>query len=259
LDVGNFGRFTNGPVWGEYLATELNLPAPRASFARGTNYAWGGARTGFGTDNNPITGTLVPTVGKQIEDYLSRNAPDASKLIILSASYNDIAIYNSSPATIVSNISAHISTLAAAGARHIFIPTLVPLGNSPGFRRESMNQTAERFNQLLSPQLTKLETELGIAIYQDDFYGLTRSVIANPSAFGLQNVRESAGQNRTLEQTYLYWDNYHFTTAAHRILADSAVAAIRNRLVPEPAGGLLIMLASIVFCRPIRLIRDRHR
>ena len=71
LDVGNFGRFTNGPVWGEYLATELNLPAPRVSLL-GDKLCLGRARTGFGIDNNPITGTLVPTVGKQIDDYLSR-------------------------------------------------------------------------------------------------------------------------------------------------------------------------------------------
>ena len=90
-----------------------------------------------------------------------------------------------------------------------------------------MNQTAAVLNQLLSPQLGKLETELGITIYQDDFFGVIRSVIADPAAFGLQNVRDSAGQNSTLTRNYLYWDNYHFTTAGHRILADSAASAIR--------------------------------
>src|SRR5687767_7115577 len=78
LDVGNLNRFTNGPVWGEYLASDLNLPAPKASNARGTNYAWGGAKSGFGIDA-PFGGTIgpVPTVGRQIENYLSRNAPGA--------------------------------------------------------------------------------------------------------------------------------------------------------------------------------------
>jgi phospholipase/lecithinase/hemolysin len=109
-----------------------------------------------------------------------------------------------------------------------------------------MNQTAQMLNQLLAIELDELEAELGITIYQDDFFELIRSVIADPSAFGLQNVQDSAGQNRTRAQTYLYWDNYHFTTAAHRILADSALAAIRNRLVPEPATGLLMTLAMLV-------------
>ena len=42
------GRFSNGPVWVEYLAGRLGIAAPTPSLSGGTDYAWGGAETGFG-------------------------------------------------------------------------------------------------------------------------------------------------------------------------------------------------------------------
>ena len=42
------GRWSNGPLWIEYLADRLNVPRPRPSLAGGTNYAYAGAQTGIG-------------------------------------------------------------------------------------------------------------------------------------------------------------------------------------------------------------------
>lgn len=244
LDIGNNGRSTNGPVWAEYLANDLNLPSPSPSKFGGTDYAWGGARTGFGIDQ--LFGNPTPTVGKQIEDYLAGQVPDASTLIIITGGWNDIAIYNSSPTAIVSNMSDHISEVAAAGGKHFLVPNLVPLGFSPGSsafgRPETLNQKAEMLNEQLSPALEDLEIRLGVRIYQDDFFGLIQSVVADPSAFGLENARDSANENATKAATYLYWDNFHFTTSGHRILADSVSIA-----VPEPSTHLINVIGTTIF------------
>src|SRR4051794_25936876 len=42
------GRFSNGPVWVEWLALQLGVPAPRPFVTGGTNYAFGGAETTTG-------------------------------------------------------------------------------------------------------------------------------------------------------------------------------------------------------------------
>ena len=228
LDTGNADRFSNGLVWAEYLASDWNLPLPTPSNSGGTDYAWGGARTGFGIDT-PF-GDPIPTVGKQIEDYLSSNVPDVSTLIIITGGWNDLVIYGSSPATIVSNMSEHISALAAAGGEHFFMPNLIPPGSSPGLRSDFYNEKATMLNELLPSEFESLESRLGINVFQDDFFGLIQAIIAAPSAFGLENATDSAGKDAGKAGVYLYWDDYHFTTAGHRILADSAAAAI-----PEPA------------------------
>src|SRR4051794_6489859 len=39
----DMGRFSNGPLWVEYLANQLGVAAPTASLLGGSNYAWAGA------------------------------------------------------------------------------------------------------------------------------------------------------------------------------------------------------------------------
>ena len=126
----------------------------------------------------------------------AQTSPDTSGLFIITGGWNDIAAYGMSPATIVSNMSNHVSTLAAAGGTHFLVPNLVPLGSSPGVRKHpALNQTAAELNELVRPELTRLESQLGITVYQDDFYGLIESVIADPTAFGLENATSSANRN----------------------------------------------------------------
>src|SRR3954468_4438171 len=58
------GRFSNGPVWVEGLATNLGVAAPTYSRGGGRDYAYGGAHTGGGSVN--YTFFTFPNVGTQI-------------------------------------------------------------------------------------------------------------------------------------------------------------------------------------------------
>ena len=53
---------SNGPVWVEYLAGRLGIAAPTPSLTGGTDYAWGGAETGFGLS---VAGTQ--NINSQVE------------------------------------------------------------------------------------------------------------------------------------------------------------------------------------------------
>src|SRR5262245_981433 len=92
-DVGNFyaatgglsppsppydaGRFSNGPIWIEYLAHNLGIAAPTTSSSGGTDYAYGGAMSGAGTTSSTFLGVTatVPNIGTQINTFLASNTP----------------------------------------------------------------------------------------------------------------------------------------------------------------------------------------
>ena len=67
------GRFSNGPIWLDYLAKDLGVAAPTPSLAGGANYAFGGAQTGAGFSDVP--GFPVPNIDTQIGMYLHGNTP----------------------------------------------------------------------------------------------------------------------------------------------------------------------------------------
>src|SRR4051812_4332701 len=75
------GRFSNGPVYAESLATGLGLPPlNRSTASGGTDYAYGGAKT---------TGTAFPDslfvkdIDDQVSQYLSSHTGNANTLYVL--------------------------------------------------------------------------------------------------------------------------------------------------------------------------------
>jgi outer membrane lipase/esterase len=60
-DMGNAGRFSNGPIWVEQLAEALKLPL-KASQRGGHNFAVGGARTEIGPQSlrTQVRGRISP-------------------------------------------------------------------------------------------------------------------------------------------------------------------------------------------------------
>ncbi|MCA9266208.1 MAG: hypothetical protein KDA60_20250, partial [Planctomycetales bacterium] len=76
------GRWTNGPVFSDYLAERLGLPTPEASRRGGTNYAHSGAETGWDWTDESITFS-VPGMGLQVDDFLANDSPTDSDLIII--------------------------------------------------------------------------------------------------------------------------------------------------------------------------------
>ena len=163
------GRFSNGPVWVEYLAADLGVPKPTPSLLGGSDYAWGGAQSGYGT-----TASGIPNTGLQVSTYLASNSPTASQLFTFWAGANDFFNGQTNPMVPVSNIASEISSLAAAGARMFLVPNLPQLGNVPGSlalsqaQRDGLNQLSLGFDSLLHTELAQLRQTWGISIYELD-------------------------------------------------------------------------------------------
>lgn len=266
------GRFTNSSdtdpssatyagTWHEQLArTFLSLAATTNSLDGGFDYAFGGATTASGTTdrtviNNPFPfggGDFTLTVdnlGKQVDDYLAGNTPDASALYIIWGGGNDLFDDNSSDNVTVaaSNVAALVEELARAGARSFLVANIPPLGLVPLYKDDAATATAlnlaageyrSELNADLDGAITTLAAEgITIALYRLDAYGLLYRFATNPADYGFANISDSAQGAAVDPDTYLFWDDLHPTTAGHYQLAVAANALLEGTALP-PAPAL---------------------
>ncbi len=237
------GHYSNGPIWLEYLANSLGVAAPTASLAGGTDYAWGGAETGSGLS---YEGT--PNIGSQISTYLASNTPLSTQLITIWGGANDFLNGGvTNPAVPVANLISEISTLAAAGGKQFLVPNLPLLGDLPATNtlpqanRDALNFLTLTFDSMLYSQLNQLQGKLGITIHQVDIDSVFQNIIANPGAYGLTNVTDSAIADGNLSgQGYLFWDTVHPTTVIQELIGATAFATF----VPEPSSLTLVLIAA---------------
>ena len=240
------GRFSNGPIWLEYLAKDLGVAAPTASVNGGTDYAYGGAMTGTGNAQGSFFGVTipVPNIGTQIATYLQSNTPSANQLFTIWGGANDFLNGGqTNPYIPAGNIATEIATLAAAGAKQFLVVNLPPLGDLPITSSmpapvpQELNALSAGFNAILSAETTQLQQSLGIQIQTLDVNSLFTSVIADPAHYGFTNVTSDAVQDNggTNAQGYLFWDIVHPTTAADALIAGAAV--------PEPSSVILLSTA----------------
>jgi len=259
-DVGNSyqaepysnGRYSNGPIWVSRFSQLVGLTEPPTrSSDGGTNYAYGGAETGSGSSWKD-----TPNIGEQIHTYLDvdKRTPSNTTLVILWGGANDIfeALFDEEKASAaatsaVVNLGAHIETLADAGATQFLVPDLPPLGSTPmGIQFSGLvgfwNPLCVDFNTALAAELNRLRSTRPVMIEGFDTHGVFMDAIADPSAYGLTNVKDramtAAAQGKDING-YLFWDDVHPTTYGHRILADAMA-------IPEPGPITLLLSAGLV-------------
>jgi phospholipase/lecithinase/hemolysin len=119
------GRFSNGPIWIEHVASNWGLPMLPSSIPGGTDYAVGGAEL-----LQPVTldGVLtIPSVEDQVAYYLAVNGGKANPkaLYVIEGGGNDIIGSTDLSASnaaklggnIASGLAGIVATLGAAGAK----------------------------------------------------------------------------------------------------------------------------------------------
>jgi phospholipase/lecithinase/hemolysin len=216
------GRFSDGPVWVEYLAMHLGVTLD--------NRAYAGASTGY---DNPIWGLADFGLNWQVEDYLA-NSPliQEESLIALWAGYNDRNtgrdVY-----TAIDNIRSALSKLANAGAINFLVGNLFTGLSTP-------EPWAAEFNELLVQELSDLRATYGVDVYVLDFHEVLTAILTNPQSYGFTRtyeyrLNEDFTFNGTCEDVYIFWDwMHHPSTKTHEIMAEAA------NPVPEPTTMLLL-------------------
>jgi outer membrane lipase/esterase len=274
-------RFTTNPgtTAAENVAAGLGFTlAP--SVAGGTDFAWGGA----GFVNNVAA---VPTIPQQLQMYLGANGgkADSRALYQVWGGANDI-FYLSGTLTDPNAIAAGavnaaqtelglLGGLQAAGARYVVVYNLPDLGKTPSAAaggaaaQAGASQLTVLSNGVLSSGLGQLSNN-GLNIIPANTYALLNEVIANPSAYGFSNVTAPAcGAGSSSVQcgpqgsglpytyapgtndTYLFADGVHPTTAAHAMLSQYVLSVIH---APEQISllGEAPLAASTVQNRVMR-------
>ncbi|HEV2540090.1 MAG TPA: autotransporter domain-containing protein [Frateuria sp.] len=247
-------RFTTNPgtTAAENVAAGLGFTLT-PSLTGGTDFAFGGAGVVQGV-------APVPTLPQQMAMYLGANGgkADANALYQVWGGANDI-FYLTGTSTNANVLAAGTATAAqaevgmlgqlqAAGARYVVVYNLPDLGKTPASAaggpaaQAGGTQLALVYNGILSTGISQLSAN-GLNVIPVDTFRLINEVIANPSAYGFTNVTTPACNGSSVQcgpvgsglpfsyapgtdQTYLFADDVHPTTAAHAMLAQYVLAEL---------------------------------
>jgi phospholipase/lecithinase/hemolysin len=240
------GRRSNGPVAVEQVAATLGVPLIDFAWIGATtgigNYADGGTATTLGTHGLPGMQTMFGATQGSLAPYL------ADGLFVVWGGPNDFlspSPLDTTPAAIiqraVQNILGIVTGLEGLGAQHILVPGMPDLGLSPYF--QGMGPAAAAQGSALTDVFN---AALRLSLPNDvDFYdtsALLRSMVANPGDYGFTNVRDPCfnGVNICADPSaYLYFDDFHPTTAAASFVAQGFLATV----LPEPSTIVLVLSA----------------
>ncbi len=252
------GRFSDGPLWVETLATGLGLTGNANPYlVGGNNYAFAGARSGTG---NAPPGLLAQVGGIWGPGHATA---DVNALYVVVAGGNDLRDARSAPgntaatrqaaaAAAANNVFTAVGALATKGAKHVLISNLPDLGATPeaallGVTAESTDVT-NRFNLIMSTFESILEGAFaGLDVDFLDMAGIGAAVRADAlqnggATFGITNaLAPCAGfafSNGASCAVSLFSDALHPSARAHQLLGQAAL-----RLVPEPGTPMLVLLA----------------
>lgn len=257
------GRFSNGPVWVEYLASDLGL-----NFNPKTNFAIGGSTTG--SDNLGLS--VLPGLKQQINNFITVNkSADPNGLYIIWAGTNDYLKYffdkTPNPTESVANLSAAITSLASVGAENIMVANLPDLGKFPVTGGNSQTASilssftnAHNFDLTATINLLNQQLNPEVNIIPLDINSLFNRIIADPQGFGFINVTDSCVGKLSVVQIYIssnpvgcdvnkfsFLDEVHPTTATHQLIGKLAFLALNPASIPESSTVLGILTVGSLF------------
>ncbi len=215
------GRFSNGPVWVEYMAGEDFLDCSLF------DNAYAGATT---------DGVIPPGLLSQVNTYVSSGSIMDNTLFIIWIGANDFLNGGVDYEASVNNIEVALDELAAFGVVSVLIINLPDLGATPryvGTQDESIfRELSTNFNAALAERINGFRTEHpGITIYEFDSYSLLQDIFDNPADYGFTNVRDVCpsfyvADNFDNGDGYVFWNQIHPTTEAHEELAIQILATL---------------------------------
>ncbi len=268
-------RFSNGLTFAEYLNGPM-LAYLATDPVKNINYAFGGARTtSNAVDPNyqSVGGFSIPGNQLQIDTYLARGGTFSPQtLVVWGGGNNNLTPYllwspvtpENVLATVGSVIAAagadatrQIQQLASAGARNILVYNLPDLGLTPRYTSQGAPRAAaatiatQVFNATLEARTRALAiANAGTNIIQIDLNSFLRVGVANPGAWGLENISAPCVSPALIAcanpDRYLFWDDLHPTDAIHQKIATYTFMHLYGASL---ASGVTVMGESGLWAR----------
>lgn len=240
------GRFSNGPVWPEYIADDFEKRGQPTN-----NFAYGGANALPNNGQVPGVPWLGLQIAKSVPQLLATHDLNSVAMVLIGS--NDIneaasaggdteAVGAAAAAAVVGGALA----LYGLGVEHVQFFTLPPIALTPRYTMAEpalaaqVARGAAAFNTTLLGLLPALSA-LDLSYSTFDLDALFRDAIANPAAYGFTNVTDSClFTGCTTPGSYLFWDELHPTAAAHQQIAALVAAELATAPLPVPAALLLL-------------------
>lgn len=253
------GRFSNGPVWVENLASKLGLTIS-PSTAGGNNFAYGGAESGSENVGNTLLkplGVTLPGLQQEVQSFiggLPYQDADSKALYTVWAGGNDyLGGAQTTDTQTIENLLNAVTSLNDAGAKNILVGNLPDLGKIPRTLNTpaapALSALSKQHNSDLALALANLSQDRGsdINIISLDVYSTFESIIADPEKYGFTNVTEAClnpssfpltpcSDQKSIQDQYFSWDGLHPTEPGHQLIAEAAFSAVQP--VPEPSSVL---------------------
>lgn len=259
------GRFSNGPIYLDYLSPALtgSTASTRPALAGGTNYAFGGARAVTNAD-------FSPDLLAQTQLFASRTAVplDPGALYVVSFANNDVRAQiqgrEDAPTSrdAARTITGLVQQLYSLGARNVLVTGSADLGSSPVFfgQEAEARRRSLAFNGVLARTLgaafggRAFETGTydvfpGGRLTYFDTAAWGDMVVSDPAAFGLPADLDLRTPCFSVPSAlpdctgYAWSDTVHPTSSVHLVLGRSIEAALGTS-VPEPAMAALFGLGA---------------
>lgn len=223
------GRFSNGPIWVEYLAPDLQLNVDLSN-----NFAVGGATTGTANVNEVRFGISdLPGLQDEVGEYVTGlgGPADPNALHIVWAGANDFFLPFDSPQALIGNamnqIASAVGTLSAYGAQHILVPNLPDLGLTPYAlatgQSAGLTQLSAAFNATLAQTMAAYFPHVMVF----DVFSVLNNAITNAADLGvpivdLPFIDDSTGTQVGSDPTqHFFWDTVHPSSPVHAELAQA--------------------------------------
>ena len=250
------GRFSNGPVYAEYLVSGLqrSLTAP-GSVTTNLDFAFAGATATTTYANGSTPATLAQEIGMY---QLRGLTPKATDLFVIWAGANDVLNYlgstptpsadgaNASASASANSVTGAAQALIGLGAKNLIVMTLPDIGRTARFTTGSAAPASllatgavQTYGSTIRSNIAALATSTGANITLVDTTALLNTIINNAAHFGFTDTTHdvvdtlTSGGTVANPNSYIFWDGIHPTTAAHQLLAQ-AITEIMN---PQTALG----------------------